>query len=94
MNYKEFNEFENPLEADYDISSSLKQESQSIITPENPYIEKLIDLIGFLEDVTNATNEELLSEYGISINEYYNPTAKTIEKVSDAISAKESFKYR
>ena len=51
----------------------------------NPYTEQLIDLIGILKDVTE---EDLQEQYGISMNEYYNPTQETIEKVSNRINGK------
>lgn len=77
----EFKEFNNPESKDYDITSSLKFNSNA--TNNNPYIEKLINLIGILED---ANEEDLQEEYGISMNEYLNPTADTIKKVEQKIN--------
>ena len=73
----EFREFSNPEERDYDIKSSLK--SPSATTSSNDYYTRqLIDLIGILE---NVTEEELEEQYGINMQEYFNPDAETIAKV-------------
>ncbi len=77
----EFKEFSNPESKDYDINSSFRETETNSAT-RNPYIEQLIDLIGILEDVTE---EELQQNYGISMNEYFNPTAETVSKVKDAL---------
>ena len=77
----EFKEFGNPESKDYDITSSFG-ETQTDSAPGNPYVEKLIDLIGILEDITE---EELQQNYGISIKEYLHPNAETIIKVKDAL---------
>lgn len=79
MEFKEFSEFPNPEEADYDITSSLHDE-EVVKTPtkENPYLIELINLIGFLEDFTE---EELMEEYNITEREYFSPDATTIKKV-------------
>ena len=86
----EFKEFSNPESKDYDINSSFGEVSTNsgVI---NPYVEQLIDLIGILEDVTD---EELQNNYGISVNEYFNPTAETIAKVYKKINIGESVKHR
>ena len=77
----EFKEFTNPEEKDYDITSSLNSINNTASV--NPYSEQLVDLIGILEDVTE---EELQKQYGISMNEYFNPTQETINKVSERIN--------
>ena len=79
----EFKEFTNPEEKDYDIKSSLNsyQDNSSV----NPYTNQLIDLIGILEDISD---EELYEKYGISTDEYLNPTEETINKVTRRISRK------
>ena len=79
----DFKEFTNPESRDYDINSSLN--SFNNITSVNPYSEQLDDLIGILEDITE---EELQEQYGISMNEYFNPTQETIDKVSDKVSGR------
>mgnify|MGYP003294234675 FL=1 len=40
---------------------------------------QLFDLIGILEDFDEI---ELIENYGITMQEYLNPTAETIQKVS------------
>jgi len=77
----EFKEFTNPEERDYDINSSLS--SMDNTSSVNPYSEQLDDLIGILEDVTE---EDLQEQYGISMNEYFNPTEETVNKVSERIN--------
>ena len=77
----EFKEFSNPEAKDYDIHNSF-EEVQTNSATENPYIEQLTDLIGILEDVNE---EELQQNYGISMTEYFNPTAETISKVKDSL---------
>ena len=76
----EFKEFTNPERRDYDINSSLNNFSFDNNTSVNFYSEQLNDLIGILEDVTD---EELQQQYGISMDEYFNPTEETINKVSE-----------
>lgn len=51
----------------------------------NPYIEQLVDLIGILEDVSEA---ELLRNYGITLQEYYNPNQDTIYRVKEYLGIK------
>ncbi len=80
----ELKEFSNPEAKDYDINSNFG-EAQTNSATENPYIEQLIELIGILEDVTE---EELQQNYGISITEYFNPTAETISKVKDSLGTR------
>ena len=82
----EFKEFSNPEAKDYDINSNFGEIQTNNVTG-NPYMTQLIDLIGILEDVTE---EELQQNYGISMTEYFNPTAETIYKVSQAITSKEN----
>lgn len=80
----EFKEFTNPEEKDYDINSSLENNTYNFQSS-NQYSEQLEDLIGILEDVTE---EELQEQYGISMNEYFNPTEETIIKVSKRINGR------
>ena len=80
MEFREFTEFDDPEENDYDITSSFNSNSSI-----NPYFEQLWDLIGILDDITE---EELQEQYGISMDEYYNPTEETINKVSEKINGR------
>ena len=77
----EFREYGNPEEADYDIYSGIEEESM-YDEPGNIYVEQLMDLIGILEDVTE---EDLMDTYGITMYEYLNPDAVTINKVKDKL---------
>lgn len=77
----EFKEFSNPEERDYDINSSNYTQDR-ISSSNNNYSYQLAELIGILEDVTE---EELQNQYGISLNEYFKPTAETIAKVTQNI---------
>lgn len=67
--FKEFTEYPNPEETDYDITSSTK-ESEEI----NQYILEIIDMVGFLEDGE-------WQDYGLTEEEYLNPTEETVNKV-------------
>ena len=73
-----FKEYSNPEEMDYDIKSSLNTTSSNSQSSQQYYMQ-LFDLIGILEDINE---EELKETYGISMHEYFNPTAETIRKVS------------
>ena len=79
----EFQEFKNPEGKDYDIDSSLNISNTSNSKNLNQYYEELFELIGILEDVNE---EELFENYGISMQEYLNPNAETIKKVSEKLS--------
>ncbi len=74
----EFREFSNPEGADYDLR--VGEEEQTTYPEENPYVEQLLGMIGILEDVTD---EEVMEQYGITMDEYFSPTAETIEKVKE-----------
>ena len=88
----EFKEFTNPESKDYDIYNSLKEsEPVKNISISNPYVEQLIDLIGFLEDITD---EELQEKYGISMQEYFHPTAEVILKVTEKLNNCNNRMYR
>ena len=71
MEYREFTESTDPLEQDYDVTSGIKEDGVN-------YYDELMELVGILEDITD---EELYDAYGITMQEYINPTAETIEKV-------------
>ena len=74
----EFKEYNNPEEMDYDINYSFDEDSAVYDEQGNNYTEQLLDLIGILEDFTD---EDLMDTYGITMYEYLNPDASTIEKV-------------
>ena len=80
----EFKEYSNPESQDYDITSN-NGEINIDNNAQLPYDIELMDLIGVLDDVSE---EELMNNYDITLLEYYNPTAETIEKVKEAISPK------
>ena len=76
----EYNEFANVEGRDYDLYSNdgnMKTDSNT-----NPYSDELVELVGILEDVTD---EDLMSQYGITMNEYFNPTEETIKKVKETL---------
>ena len=77
----EFKEFSNPLEEDYDITSSYDNAEENTYV-ENPYAEELMGLIGILED------DEDPRVYGITYEEYLHPDVETIAKVKDALGIK------
>lgn len=81
-----FKEFTNPEENNYDITSSFNEDGKPIVYESSSYYqEQLIDLIGILEDVSE---DELIDEYGITLDEYYNPTKETIIKVNYKLETK------
>lgn len=83
----EFREFSSPEGKDYDVTSSLSESSIA----NNQYVEQLIDLIGILEDISE---EELQEQFGISMSEYLEPNAQTIEKVIQKIDSLDSDRGR
>lgn len=103
MKFREFVEFSNPEENDYDIKinnpeendydikSSLKNSDYPSFPSDgknnNDYGMQLFDLIGMLEDINEA---ELIENYGITLQEYFHPTAQTIEKVSEKLNSKQN----
>lgn len=87
----EFKEFTNPEDKDYDINSSLTNSNDNNSQNFNQYSEQLFDLIGILEDLTE---EELQEQYGISMNEYFNPNVETIAKVTEKLNNIHSGKHR
>lgn len=87
-----YNEFSNPEGRDYDINSSIKyDDSLANMNVPNPYVEQLIDLIGILEDISE---EELLSNFGITIGEYLNPSEEVINKVRSKMQQEEIHNHR
>ena len=87
----EFREFTNPEERNYDVYSHSTNNATYSKKTSNIYTEQLIDLIGFLEDVTE---EDLQEQYGISMAEYLNPNAETIAKVTQKLNEFESGMHR
>lgn len=87
----EFKEYYNPEGKDYDISSSLNSLQSNNVSLQNNYSDQLAELIGILEDVTE---EELQEQYGISMNEYFRPTAETIAKVTSKLNCNQNTKHR
>ena len=71
MEFKEFSEYTNPESMDYDIKTN--HESYN-----NIYIKQLISLVGILDDINEA---DLLKNYGITLQEYLNPTKEVINKI-------------
>ena len=72
--FREFTEFPNPEELDYDIKSS---KGMGEI---NQYSLEILDMIGFLED-------EEWTKYGITEEEYLHPTQDTVEKIRTYLEA-------
>lgn len=66
--FREFTEFPNPEEVDFDIKSS--QEMGEI----NQYFLEIVDLVGFLEDGAHRM-------YGLSDEEYMHPTQESVDKI-------------
>ena len=91
----EFREFSNPEGRDYDINSSLNDDNYSSnsqsIQDANKYYMQLFDLIGILEDFEES---ELIENYGITMQEYLNPTAETIKKVSEKLNSMQNRRSR
>lgn len=87
----EFKEYNNPERKDYDISSSLNSLQSNNESLQNKYSFQLAELIGILDDVTE---EELQECYGISMDEYYNPNAETIAKVTQRLDNEQNSKHR
>ena len=68
--FREFTEFPNPEELDYDIKAS--QGMGEI----NEYFMEILNLVGFLED------GELI-KYGLTEEEYMHPTQDTVDKIKN-----------
>lgn len=77
-----FKEFTNPEAKDYDIYMSHSFREKQIDETDNQYINELINLIGILEDINEV---DLFNTYGITLNEYYNPTEETIKKIKNKL---------
>ena len=88
MEFKEFSEFPNLEEEDYDIKSSFNQDEENALyeDDDNAALE-LAELIGILEDEEFRNVEEL---YGITQEEYMLPTKEVVEKVKNHLANKHS----
>lgn len=73
----EFREFSTPEVSDYDITSSM-DEGRVTMKKDNSLMIELIDLVGILEDGE-------WTSYGMTEEEYMNPTRATIEKVRQIV---------
>ena len=83
--FKEFREFPNPEEADFDIKYGFNGDEENATTlPNNLFDEEaaieLSELIGLLEDDEYENIEEL---YGITQYEYMHPSKEVIQKVRE-----------
>ena len=88
MEFKEFTEYPNPESSDYDIYSSFsdeEEETNQYNEEKNKIYYELSALIGILEDDEFNNVEEL---YGITQQEYLNPTKETIAKVKNYLNIK------
>ena len=85
MDFKEYSEFTDPLEEDYDLRQFEPDPDADAFSPTTPdYTQEMLDLVGVLEDVTD---EDLQATYGISVEEYLYPTAEAVAKVKASMSA-------
>lgn len=86
----EFKEFSNPLEQDYDVNSSLKEEPTTQKTSSSPYQEVLDEILsefGLLEDSD-------LEQIGITFEEYLYPNKETIMKIREYLKTNTNNKTR
>ena len=85
----EFREFTNPESKDYDITSSIGNLNtiNGYTNEQNQYAMVLMNLIGILEDDEIKNIESL---YGITEEEYLNPTAEVIAKVEARLGERET----
>ena len=78
----EFKEFSNPLEEDYDITSSLKSNNVDKVAERKKYVRQLFDVMEDIpEDIDLMSDVSFVSQYGITKQEYANPNAEVIKKV-------------
>ena len=79
----EYREYDNPEERDYDLRvEEMFEEGSS----KNPNQEKLIKLLGLQEDINE---EQLLERFGITLEEYLNPTDEVIKKVQEKLGIRQ-----
>ena len=79
--FKEFTEFPNPEEQDYDIN--LSKDDVQRPGELNQYFMEILDMVGFLEDGE-------WNKYGITENEYMHPTQDTVDKIRTYLETKET----
>ena len=79
----EYREYENPEEKDYDLRVEEMFEENS---SKNPNQETLIELLGLQEDINE---EQLLERFGITLEEYLNPTDEVIKKVQEKLGIRQ-----
>jgi len=93
MQFREYVEYSNPEGSDCDIKSSLNEVSFDEPKSQSNqfYYSQLFDLIGILEDIDE---EDLIKNYGISMQEYLKPTAETIKKVSEKLNSRQNGRSR
>lgn len=88
--FSEFKEYDNPERADYDLKINADKESstkKNTISPKEKCIRQIIDLVGFLED------GEWIN-YGITEEEYLNPTAEVVNKIKSELTSNEKDNYK
>jgi len=78
----EFREFSNPEAKDYDINSSLGGQSNTNNSTSDRalMVEKVVNLVGFLEDGE-------WEHYGITEAEYMNPNKEVIAKIQNKLES-------
>lgn len=79
----EYREYANPEEKDYDLRVEEMFEENS---SKNPNQETLIELLGLREDINE---EQLLERFGITLEEYLNPTDEVIKKVQEKLGIRQ-----
>ena len=85
MSFKEFSEFDNPEAKDYDLHTHEgKHENEINKMMSEKYQDELMDLIGIVEDIDSIN---MVEEYGITEEEYFNPNADTIKKVKSKLES-------
>lgn len=86
MSFKEFSEFDNPEAKDYDLHThGQNHEDELNKMMSDKYQDELMDLIGIVEDIDD---NDIVEEYGITLDEYDHPTAETIKKVKAKLESK------
>lgn len=85
----DFKEFSNPLEQDYDINSSLKEETitEKVSSPYEEVLNEILSQIGLLE-------ESDLEKIGITFEEYLYPNKETIIKIREYLKTNTNNKTR
>ena len=81
--FNEFKEFRNPEEMDYDLKNNSEMKVESGNNEKRKYVEELVDMLGFLEDGQWVN-------YGLTEEEYINPTKETVEKIKKYLEKEEN----